>query len=126
MQDESRAALAEVRKGSGNDWALLGYAGQTNALQLVGTGSGGLAALRAKLDGNNAYYGLLRTTEKIDDSVTTKFVFVICIGEAVKVRALLSLALHTRSSPRTSPHIQALTLSCRACARRASRRTRAR
>jgi hypothetical protein len=86
FQDEEaiRAAIAAVRKdGSGSDWMLTGYQPSLTTLELVGSGSGGLAALKAHLKVENVYYGMLRLTEKIDDSVTTKFVFVIFIGEKV-------------------------------------------
>ena len=57
-----------VRKdNNANDWLVIGYQGNTNVIELKGTGGGGLDALKAKLSVDNVFYGLLRTTEKIDD-----------------------------------------------------------
>jgi hypothetical protein len=52
-------------------------------LELVSFGSGGINSLKLELNDNRVMYGLLRTTEQIDQSVTTKFVFIYFVGEGV-------------------------------------------
>jgi hypothetical protein len=81
------AAIAAVRNNaSPEDWCLATYAdSQGFALQLAGSGTGGAAALAAALAPSNVYYGLVRTTDTIDASVTVKFVFISFIGADVPV-----------------------------------------
>lgn len=75
-------AIADVRHdGSPTDWALSVLADE--GLRLVGSGSGGVAALAAHLNGSSVFYGLVRTTDVIDNSVTVKFVFISFIGSAL-------------------------------------------
>lgn len=97
---------------------LTGYQPSLTTLELVGSGSGGLSSLKSHLKVDNVFYGLLRLTEKIDDrlafhclssfffffvnfsfalidsSVTTKFVFVIFIGEKVPGVKKARIATH--------------------------------
>ncbi|PRP81054.1 hypothetical protein PROFUN_11132 [Planoprotostelium fungivorum] len=85
--DESaiRNAIKEVRADDNpTDWALVGYEGDKGStLVLNGKGSGGLEELRSHLRENAVGYGLLRTTDKIDNSVTVKFVFINWVGEKI-------------------------------------------
>ena len=62
------------------------------ALRVVGSGSGGVNELREKLAQDNIFFGLVRTTETIDQTVAVKFVAISFIGEAIGVmrKALIS------------------------------------
>jgi len=84
---ELTAAIAAVRNNaSPEDWCLATYAdSQGFTLQAAGSGTGGAAALAAQLTPSNVYYGLVRTTDTIDASVTVKFVFISFIGAEVSV-----------------------------------------
>lgn len=82
MPQQLLDAIADVRNDvKPTDWVLsvLGEDG----LRLVGSGSGGVTALAASLDASSVFYGLVRTTDVIDKSVTVKFVFLSFIGSAV-------------------------------------------
>lgn len=73
---------------------MVGYeGGKGNTLVTLGKGTGGVAELveqlayAIKIDGTNfpsdniAAYALVRKTEKIDESLTVKFAFIIWQGE---------------------------------------------
>ena len=86
MPPELAGAIADVRNdATPTDWCLCGFDGSGAAMEMrmVGSGSGGVAALSALLSAEGLYYGLVRTTEAIDASVTVKFVFISFIGESV-------------------------------------------
>lgn len=77
------AAIASVRNNdSGVNWALVSYVpgAKPDCLTLVGTGSGGVDELLAKLDDQNVYYGLTRHVEVIDKSETVKFAHIALNG----------------------------------------------
>jgi len=83
-ESEIRGAIAKVRSDSSeNDWVLLGYEGNTNKVILVGCGDCGLPELLPHLEPDKILYGLYRTTDLIDNSITVKFVLIIWIGEEV-------------------------------------------
>jgi len=77
-----REAIKSVRQDNNLvDWALATYdhsgnKTQSKSLVLVGTGQGGLSELKSKLADNIVGYALYRTTERVDDSETVKFVFI--------------------------------------------------
>jgi len=78
FDDESalRAAIAEVRKDhSEHTWVLLTLDGPKLTLRESGGGSGG-DEIASRLEGNTISFGLIRLTDQIDESVTTKFVYV--------------------------------------------------
>jgi len=79
------AALKDVRSNdSQTNWVLFTYSESgKNTLEIVGTGSGGVNELKSHLNEKKMAYGLVRVTEKIDNSVTVKFVFIIWCGTAV-------------------------------------------
>jgi len=85
--DEAQAtgALADVRdNNSPTNWCLFTYSESAkNTLDFVGKGSGGLDELKSRLDESKIFYGLLRVTDKIDNSLTVKFVFIVWCGEKV-------------------------------------------
>jgi len=85
--DESAAvsALKDVRSNdTPTNWVLFTYSESgKNTLEIVGTGSGGVNELKGHLNEAKMAYGLVRVTEKIDNSVTVKFVFIIWCGTKV-------------------------------------------
>jgi hypothetical protein len=58
-------------------------------------GSGGLAEFKHYLKDNVVMYGLYRTTEKIDDSITVKFLHVDWRGEKIQTMQRAKLATHS-------------------------------
>jgi len=95
--DGVKQAIADVRyDGSDTDWVLITYDGpRSNTLKLEGIGSGGLHELKNHLKDNVVMYGLLRTTEKIDDSVTVKFCHIDWRGERIHTMQRAKLATHS-------------------------------
>lgn len=94
------AALADVRDDkTPSDWCLAGLVGETSELALIGSGSGSTAALASHLNSNGMYYGLVRTTEQIDDSTTVKFVFISFVGDDIPVMRRAKVSFHCRRSP---------------------------
>jgi len=99
FQDQSgiQQAIADVRyDGSDTDWVLITYDGpRSNILKLEGIGSGGLEELKSHLSESVIMYGLYRTTEKIDDSVTVKFCYIDWRGERIHTMQRAKLATHS-------------------------------
>jgi hypothetical protein len=95
--DGIKQAIADVRyDGSDTDWVLITYDGpRSNTLKLAGIGSGGLNELKGHLQENVVMYGLLRTTEQIDDSVTVKFCHIDWRGERIHTMQRAKLATHS-------------------------------
>jgi len=95
--DGIRQAISEVRHdGNDTDWVLITYDGpRSNTLKLEGTGSGGLHELKGHLRPDAVMYGLFRTTEQIDDSVTVKFVHIDWRGEKIHTMQRAKLATHS-------------------------------
>jgi len=84
-EDKAIAGIKSVRKdGTGVDWAYLTYAGTTGAdsgkLKFGGQGSGTADELKSHFAQDNISFALLRVTDKIDMSVTVKFVWINFIG----------------------------------------------
>jgi hypothetical protein len=81
--DELRGYLQDVRNDqTPTNWLLLTYAANSkNALELVGTGTGGADELAQHLEDSKVYYGIVRAEEVIDQSVTVKFAFVHYLGD---------------------------------------------
>jgi len=79
------AAIASVRSNacSETDWCLAAWSADGSALECVGSGGGGAAALSAMLDPERISYGLVRVEDKVDQSDTIKFVHVSFLGERV-------------------------------------------
>jgi len=91
LQDESaiRSAIAEVRKdGSENTWVLLNLDGIKLSLKESGGGNGA-DEIASRLDEKSIIFGLIRVTEEIDVSTTTKFVYIkyTAPGVAPKTKA---------------------------------------
>lgn len=98
-EDEIREAIADVRNDSTEtDWVLAAYSDQSNTqISLVGKGTGGVEALVSSLSADNIYYGLIRTTDVIDKSITVKFCFIHFLGESVKAIPRAKTSTHKGS-----------------------------
>eukprot|EP01116_Phalansterium_solitarium_P022718 TRINITY_DN7607_c0_g2_i1.p1 TRINITY_DN7607_c0_g2~~TRINITY_DN7607_c0_g2_i1.p1 ORF type:complete len:541 (+),score=182.19 TRINITY_DN7607_c0_g2_i1:50-1624(+) len=85
--DESalRNAIADVRSdATDTDWVLFGYeGGKGNTITLLGSGTGGVAALVSHLADDIVGYGLVRKVDQVDDSLTVKFCFINFQGENI-------------------------------------------
>jgi len=92
-----RAAIAEVRSdASETNWVLASYDGpNSNNIVLVGSGSGGSAELLGNLQDDTVGYGLVRQTEKFDDSQRAMFAFINWTGE--NIHRMLRARLGTHS-----------------------------
>jgi len=84
LPPELKQSISEVRDDASNtDWCLCVFDGAQ--VRVVGSGDGGATELASNLAPQGVYYGLVRTTEHIDNTVATKFVFVSFIGAEVPV-----------------------------------------
>jgi hypothetical protein len=85
--DEAQAqqSIADLRSNeTSTNWILFKYSDSTkNGIELVGSGANGVEELKQHLSDNKVFYGLVRVTDKIDQSVTVKFVFIVWVGEKV-------------------------------------------
>jgi len=96
-EEAIKAAIKSVRLDSANvNWCLITYdAPKSKTLTLLGSGSGGLSELTSHLKDDIVGYGLLRTTEKIDESVTVKFCFINWVGENINRMQRAVLGTHS-------------------------------
>jgi len=96
--DESggKAALQEVRKDSfDTDWCLFGYENaKSQKIVLLGKGSGGIEELKEQLKDDIVGYGLIRKTDKIDDSITVKFAFIMWVPDNVPRMQKARISVH--------------------------------
>jgi len=90
-------AIADVRSDkTSTNWALIAYQGEnSNDVALVGTGEGGVNELISHLQDNIVAHGLVRVTERFDNSDTVKFVYINWVGE--KIHRMLRARLGTHS-----------------------------
>jgi len=90
-------AIADVRNDkTPTNWVLLSYAGEnSNDVQLVGSGDGGLNELIPHLAPDNVGYGLIRVAERFDNSDTVKFVFIKWVGESIHRMLRARLGTHS-------------------------------
>jgi len=99
LQDEAgiRAAIQSVRDDADpNDWVLITYtAPKSNTVKLHAAGSGGLASMRTHFKDDVVMYGIVRVTEKIDDTVAVKFCFVDWRGENINRMQRANLGIHS-------------------------------
>lgn len=95
--DVIKDAIADVRSDkTSTNWVLLSYSGEnTNDVVLNGKGDGGVNELISQLRDNIVGYGLLRVTEKFDNSVTVKFVFIKWVGESIHRMLRARLGTHS-------------------------------
>jgi len=98
-QEHAQSAIAEVRDDhSTNDWVFLTYKGSkgrdAQTIVFGATGSGGLAELRSHFQDDKCLFCLLRVTDKIDESVTVKFVFIHWLGNSLPFFQRGKVTLH--------------------------------
>jgi non-ribosomal peptide synthetase component E (peptide arylation enzyme) len=77
--------IDEVRSDSGDtNWCLVNHAdGNPAVIQVCGSGNGGVEEMASNLADDQPMYALVRVTEIIDMSQTTKFVYVIWLGKDI-------------------------------------------
>jgi len=92
-----RAAIADVRNDTSNtNWVLASYDGpNSNSVVLVGSGSGGAAELLGHLKNDIVGYGLVRQSEKFDDSTRAMFAFINWTGEDIHRMLRARLGTHS-------------------------------
>ena len=79
-----RALIADVRNNAtASSWCLAKLGEGMSGLEVVGSGTGGVAELASNLSSDSAYYGFSRTTETIDKTVAVKFAFITFLGDLV-------------------------------------------
>jgi len=93
LEDEVafKKAIADVRSDSNpTNWMMAKYVDKK--MYLTGTGQGDVTELVSHLKDDEISFGLLRVTDKIDNSTTVKFVFISWTGSQVKpqTKALVS------------------------------------
>jgi len=102
--DEERAkqAFSEVRSNDHPaNWLLFTYSDTVkNSLDFVGSGNGGVEELKTHLNDSKTSYGLVRVTDKIDNSVTVKFVLIVWVGEKVPFVKKAQVTTHKGSVTR--------------------------
>jgi len=83
-EDSIREGIKAVRDNNDpTDWVLLTYEGNSNKVKLAGRGSGGVDEVLSRLNESEIFYGLLRTTDTVDNTVAVKFVLILWVGEKV-------------------------------------------
>jgi len=94
-----KQALADVRKNdTPTNWCLFTYSESAkNTIDLVGKGGGGIEELKGHLNDSKMFYGMVRVTDQIDNSVTVKFVFIIWCGEKVPFVQKAKMTTHKGS-----------------------------
>jgi len=84
-EEKANQAFKEVRSNDNEtNWLLFAYSDTSkNTLDFIGKGSRGVDELKTHLTDSKTAYGLVRVTDKIDNSVTVKFVLIVWVGEKV-------------------------------------------
>jgi len=99
FEDEAgiKAAIKAVRADSDpTTWCLITYtAEKSKTLKLHATGTGNMDDLKGHLSDKIVAYGLYRTTDKVDDSVTVKFVWIDWRGVNIHRMQKAVLATHS-------------------------------
>lgn len=97
VEDEGalREALADVRDdATETTWCLVSYA-SPSSLALVASGGGTVSALReAMSDRDRFYYGVFRTSHRVDESDVTRFGFVRVTSDQVSPMQRGRIATH--------------------------------
>ncbi|KAJ3084690.1 actin depolymerizing protein [Rhizoclosmatium globosum] len=97
---EAKVAYEDVRNdATPSNWLLLEYADdKSDNIVLAGSGSGGLAEVKSKLDDAKAAYGFVRVVVGNDElSQRVKFLFFTWCGAGVKVMRKAKLSVHIAS-----------------------------
>lgn len=95
--DAARDAVREVRDANGSDtnWMAVTYEGpKSMKLKLLGKGTGGADEMAGMVKPEMAVYGLVRVVDRIDNSDTVKFVFVLFLGEKVPRMQRARISVH--------------------------------
>ena len=95
--DAARDAVREVRDANGSDtnWMAVTYEGpKSMKLKLLGKGTGGADEMATMVKPEMAVYGLVRVVDRIDNSDTVKFVFVLFLGEKVPRMQRARISVH--------------------------------
>jgi len=95
-EEGTKADIKDVRNdNTDTDWVLVGYEGKKgNVLVSLGKGNGGVEQLKALLEDDMVGYGLVRKTDKIDESLTVKFVFISFVGDNINRMHRARLGTH--------------------------------
>jgi len=98
-EERAKQAFAELRSNDHPaNWLLFTYSESSkNVLDFVGSGSGGIEELKTHLNDSKVFYGMVRVTDKIDNSVTVKFVFIVWCGEKVPFIRKAQITTHKGS-----------------------------
>jgi len=94
---ELRAAIQDVRNdATTTNWVIATYDGpNSNNVVLAASGSGGSSELLEHLKEDNVIYGLIRQTEKFDDSQRAMFAFINWTGESIHRMLRARLSTHS-------------------------------
>jgi len=95
-EEKIKGDIKDVRNDiTDTTWCLVGYEGKKgDTLVALGKGSGGVDELVALLEDDMVGYALVRKTEKVDESLTVKFVHVVFIGENINRMHRARLGTH--------------------------------
>jgi len=98
--DAARDAIREVRDADGSDvnWMAVTYDNpKTMKMKLLGKGTGGADELAGIVQPEMAVYAIIRVVDRIDNSDTVKFVFVLFLGEKVPRMLRARISVHQNS-----------------------------
>jgi len=98
--DAARDAIREVRDANCSDinWMAVTYDNpKTMKLKLLGKGTGGADELAGIVQPEMAVYAIIRVLDRIDNSDTVKFVFVLFLGEKVPRMLRARISVHQNS-----------------------------
>jgi len=98
--DAARDAVWEVRDADHSDvnWMAVTYDNpKTMKLKLLGKGTGGADELAGIVQPDMAVYAIIRVMDRIDNSDTVKFVFVLFLGEKVPRMLRARISVHQNS-----------------------------
>jgi len=98
--DAARDAIREVRDADHSDvnWMAVTYDNpKTMKMKLLGKGTGGADELAGIVQPDMAVYAIIRVVDRIDNSDTVKFVFVLFLGEKVPRMLRARISVHQNS-----------------------------
>ena len=83
-EEKIKEAIENVRSDKEpNDWVFLAYQGNTNNVELVGTGSGGAEELKSHLEADRIGFALVRVQIEVDNHKVTRFALIDFVGEQI-------------------------------------------
>lgn len=89
--------VASVRNDATSlNWVLAGYRDNNpkGPICLVGSGDGDLSELTKTLTQDMPMYGLYRVTDKVDDIITVKFVYIVWLPDKTKPMTRAKISTH--------------------------------